>query len=144
MDMQKIIGFVIIAAALSACGTIMPTRTTTDYGPIEYGRVQSIETVPADSSGSGLGAIAGGVVGGVLGNQIGGGRGQTAATIAGAIGGALVGNELESRNKTREVYRMRVRLDHGDTVVVTQDSRENIRVGDRVRVENGQASRYYN
>jgi len=67
---------------------------------------------------------------------MGGGAGNTVATIAGALGGAIVGNEIEKTQVEGSRYRITVRLDSGSTLVV-EDTREvNLRVGDRVRVEN--------
>ena len=82
------------------------------------------------------------MLGGVLGHQIGSGRGNDAATVAGAVGGAVVGNEIEKNRNNRDVYRLRVRLDNGNTVTIAQDSIADLRAGDRVRVENDRAYRY--
>ncbi len=118
-----------------------------------YGVVQAIELLQQNTtansgiggSGIGIGAIAGAVVGGVLGNQVGGGSGQTIATVAGAAGGAYVGNEIENRQgqkKTADAYKVTVRMDSGSYQTVTQDNAAGLRVGDRVRIENGLVQRY--
>lgn len=117
-----------------------------------YGVVQAIELLQQNTtansgiggSGIGIGAIAGAVVGGVLGNQVGGGTGQTIATVAGAAGGAYVGNEIEHRQgqKTADAYKVTVRMDSGSYQTVTQDNSAGLRVGDRVRIENGLVQRY--
>lgn len=72
--------------------------------------------------------------GGVIGRQIGSGRGATGATIDGAISGGALGHQAEQKvNASR--FRTAVRLDSGSTLIV-EDSREaDLRVGDRVRVE---------
>ncbi len=112
----------------------------------QYGVVQSIDWVQQESkSGIGAGAIVGAVVGGVLGNQVGKGDGRTAATVLGAAGGAYAGNEVQKRNQqsqTQDLLRINVRLADGSRVSVTQDTTEDIRVGDRVVLRNGTASRY--
>ena len=117
-----------------------------------YGVVQAIELLQQNTtansgiggSGIGIGAIAGAVVGGVLGNQVGGGTGQTVATVAGAAGGAYVGNEIEHRQgqKTADAYKVTVRMDSGSYQTVTQGNAAGLRVGDRVRIENGLVQRY--
>ncbi len=117
-----------------------------------YGVVNSIELVQQGSaassgiggSGIGLGTIAGAVVGGVLGNQVGGGTGRTVATVAGAAGGAYVGHELENRQqqRTADIYRVVVRMDNGSYQTLTQSTTADIRVGDRVQIDNGVARRY--
>ncbi len=111
----------------------------------QYGVIDSIQVTRAPArSGPGLGAVVGGVVGGLLGNQVGGGNGKIAATAAGAIGGAVVGNQVEQNNRSEgaEMYQINVRLDNGSYVTVTQDTMNDLRVGNRVRVDNGRVYRY--
>jgi len=144
--------------ALSACGTqpnqpvyqggtsqsSYPASTGSQTNIARYGVVQSINMVQQES-GIGAGAIVGAVVGGVLGNQVGGGSGRTAATVLGAAGGAYAGNEVQRRNQqgqSGQAVSMDVRMQDGAYVTVTQDSAMDIRVGDRVVVQNGVARRY--
>ena len=111
----------------------------------QYGVIDSIQvTRGPNDTGPGLGAVVGGVVGGLLGNQVGGGNGKIAATAAGAIGGAVVGNQVQQNNRApgRDMYQISVRLDGGAFETVTQDSMNDLRVGNRVRVENGRVYRY--
>jgi outer membrane lipoprotein SlyB len=113
-----------------------------------YGVVQSIELVKQSDngiagSGIGLGTIAGAVVGGVVGNQVGSGRGNTAATVIGAAGGAYIGHELENRQQQKpDAYKVTVRLEDGSYQALTQSTNADLRVGDRVRMENGVLRRY--
>lgn len=113
----------------------------------QYGVVQSIELVQqnvASSSGVGAGTIAGAVVGGILGHQVGGGSGNTAATVLGAAGGAYLGNQMEKNQGTQQVnaYKFNIRLNNGSYQSITQTSSDDIRVGDRVQIDNGVARRY--
>lgn len=118
-----------------------PTNSSRVY--TEYGVVQSIDLVRQGGSGVGGGAILGAVVGGILGNQVGGGDGKTAATVIGAAGGAYAGNELEKRNQQKvDAFKLTIRMRDGSYQTLTQTSNADIRVGDRVRVENGVAQRY--
>jgi len=109
---------------------------------VEYGTVEAIEVYRgADDKPVNVGSLVGGVAGGVIGHQIGSGRGNTAATIAGVIGGAMIGNEIEKKQVQRSHYRITVRLESGVTLIV-EDTREvELRVGDRVRVENNHVYR---
>jgi outer membrane lipoprotein SlyB len=114
-----------------------------------YGVVQSIELVqqPAAAGSGNVGAatIAGAVVGGILGHQIGGGSGNTAATVLGAAGGAYAGNTLEKNNQaaqTVSVYKFTVRLQDGSYLTSTQTANADLRVGDRVQIDNGVLHRY--
>lgn len=144
---------------LAGCGTMNEPSSTSSSGgttPVNsggaysgYGVVQAIELIPAANtgiggSGIGVGAIAGAVVGGVLGNQVGGGTGKTVATVAGAAGGAYVGNEIEKsrQQKTADAYKVTVRMDSGAYQTVTQGDNTGLRVGDRVRIDNGFVQRY--
>ena len=96
-------------------------------------------------SGIGIGTIAGAVVGGIVGNQVGSGRGNTAATVAGVAGGAYVGHEIDKRQQhpaTSDVYQFRIRMDNGSHQTLTQTMSADIRVGDRVQIDNGVLRRY--
>jgi outer membrane lipoprotein SlyB len=106
------------------------------------GKVEAIEIYRApDNKPVNAGTLIGGIAGGVIGHQIGSGRGNTAATIAGAVGGAVVGNEIEKRQAQATRYRITVRLGSGSSVIV-EDTRDlNLRVGDRVRIEDGHIDR---
>ena len=105
----------------------------------DQGKVEAIDIyiAPNNKPVNG-GTLIGGLAGGVIGHQIGSGRGKTAATVAGAVGGAVVGNEIEKKQEqATSRYRITVRLDSGSSLIV-EDTRDlNLRVGDRVRIENG-------
>ena len=119
-----------------------PSSSSSNF--IGYGVVEDIETIRASDDGNNIaGTLIGGAVGGLLGHQVGSGKGQTAATVAGAVGGAVAGNEVQKRSQaaTREEYRVRVRLSNGTTHTVTQSSVSDIKIGDRVRVDNNRVSR---
>lgn len=112
----------------------------------EFGRVSNIDVLQSRGSGqtSGGGAVLGAVVGGLLGNQVGKGSGRAAATAVGVIGGAVAGNAIEGRNNSGdyvEGYRISVQLDHGGYRVYDVSSPGDLRIGDRVRLYNGQISR---
>ena len=114
---------------------------------VEYGRVSNVEVVRLQqpSAGPGIGAVIGGVAGAVVGSQIGGGSGRTAATVIGAVGGAVAGNAVEksrAANTTAgESYRVSVQVDNGPMRAYDMSSYGDLRIGDRVRVENGQLFR---
>jgi outer membrane lipoprotein SlyB len=142
-------------AMLAACSSypMGPTYgTTTATYPVasapmagtEYGRIVNIEYLPVGStqpSSNGiLGAVVGGVLGGVLGNQIGAGSGRTAATVLGGVAGAAVGSHL-ARNAqgatTQAGYRITMQSDQGVMRTYEVPATGDLRVGDRVRVDNG-------
>jgi len=111
------------------------------YSYNSTGVIEAIEVSHQQSNGVG-GAVIGGVVGGLLGNQIGSGSGRTAATVAGAVGGGVVGNQVQKNNSGHEVYNIRVRMNDGSLQSFAQDSTDNLRAGDRVRVDGGRVYRY--
>lgn len=123
-------------------GTAYPQSNSGGGAYTGYGVVQSIDLVRQGSTGIG-GAIVGGVVGGIIGHQVGGGQGNTAATVLGAAGGAYAGHEIEKRNQPQaDAYKFTIRMRDGSYQTVTQTSIDDIRVGDRVRIDNGVARRY--
>jgi len=138
--------FLAVAALMSGCANTdtRPVSSSSSYSRASYayGVIDVIEITRSSSDGIGAGAVIGGVVGGVLGHQVGGGTGKDVATVAGVVGGAMVGHEIEKGNKQQEAYRIRVRLDNGGYQTVTQQSINDLRVGDRVLIENDRVSRY--
>lgn len=112
---------------------------------VEYGRVSNVEVLQAQGSSqpSGVGAIVGGIAGAVVGSQIGGGSGRTAATVVGGLGGAVAGNAIErNRNgSVTETYRISVQMDNGSYRAYDMPASGQLRIGDRVRIENGQLFR---
>jgi outer membrane lipoprotein SlyB len=114
------------------------------YRDDDRGRVVAINVIPGggprEEHSTGIGTVLGGIAGGVLGHQVGSGRGNTAATIAGAAGGAYAGHEIqEHRNEraTGDMYDVTVRFDDGREDTIRQDRSNDLRVGDRVRVDHG-------
>lgn len=75
---------------------------------------------------------------------IGGGRGRTAATVVGAVAGGLAGNAVEGRMQQgyTQMYRISIQLDQGGVRAYDVSSPGDLRQGDRVRLVNGQISRY--
>lgn len=143
-----------VALAVSALSVGCATHdnrdvTSSSSNYTRYGVIDAIDSVPRKGgiggSGIGAGAVIGGVVGGVLGNQVGSGTGKTVATVVGAAGGAAVGNEIQKRRNADngdQIYQLRVRLNDGGYHTVTQADIADLRVGDRVRIENGTVYRY--
>lgn len=141
--------FLTVAALLAGCANTdtRPMSSSSSYSGAAYGVIDAIELTRGSGdgtgdSGIGAGTVIGGVVGGILGHQVGGGTGKNVATVAGAVGGAVVGHQIEKSNKQQDAYRIRVRLDNGGYQTVTQQSVNDLRVGDRVRIEGDRMSRY--
>ena len=129
------------AAPISTSSGLPTSSSSSSF--IGYGVVEDIETIKVSDDGKNItGLLIGGAVGGLLGHQVGSGKGQTAATVAGAVGGAVAGREIEKRIQAanREGHRVRVRLSNGTIYTVTQSSVSDIKIGDRVRVDNDHVS----
>lgn len=147
----------IAAATLAACssyGPTYPVSTAPTYSTVpvssypvagtEYGRIVNIEYMPVGTSASTgpniLGAVVGGLAGAALGNQIGSGGGRTAATILGGVAGAAVGNQIARNSQgvtTQAGYRITMQSDQGVIRTYEVPATGDLRVGDRVRVDNG-------
>jgi len=146
----------VAVAMLAACSSYGPSYPAYSTAPVynspaaypvagtEYGRVVNIEYLPvgtaASPNASILGAVVGGVAGGLLGSTIGAGSGRAAATVLGAVGGAAVGQHL-ARNSagvtTQAGYRITMQTDNGVMRTYEVPATGDLRVGDRVRVDNG-------
>lgn len=102
----------------------------------QLGYVDRIEVINRGAGNNATGTIIGGIIGGLIGMQIGRGTGRTAATVAGAVGGAVAGNVIEGRSRAdHETFRVTVRLDNGAMQTVIQENINDLRTGDRVRLD---------
>lgn len=132
---------------MTACTTSQPrsrsvSSTSSVSNESRMGNVSNIETFATSTRTSGGGAILGAIIGGALGNQVGKGDGRKAATVVGAVAGGVAGNAIEKRNKRDdEFYRVSVRFDNGSTAQFDYDNINDLRVGDRVKIQNGQINR---
>ncbi|MES3012877.1 MAG: glycine zipper 2TM domain-containing protein, partial [Pseudomonadota bacterium] len=103
---------------------------------------ENIGYVQVSQRPSGAGAVLGAVIGGVIGNRFGSGTGRALATGVGAVGGAVAGNAIENRNlRDGELYRVQVRFDNGSVREFDFQRIDDLRSGDRVKLEDGQLHR---
>lgn len=132
----------VVASLVSGCANT-DSRPVSSYDAparVTYGVIDNIEIIRGNNDEIGAGTVIGGIVGGVLGNQVGGGSGKDVATVAGVVGGAVVGHQVEKQNRQQEAYRIQIRLERGGYQTVTQGISD-LRVGDRVRIENNHVTR---
>ena len=111
---------------------------------VKEGRITSIQNVKIEG-GTTAGTLIGAGAGAVAGHNI--GSGSTANTL-GAIGGGLlgsaIGSNVQQRAGSKAGLNIVVKLDDGGSISVVQEvsPRENLRVGDRVKVlSNGNKTR---
>lgn len=150
-----------VAAALAGCSyssrtvaldapptyTAVPAATTIVTAPasLEFGRVSNIEYFPGGRVTSGvnvqgaiLGAVAGAVAGNLAGRAIGGSTTRDTATVLGGAAGAAIGSQAgRSVAPTDPVYRVSIQTDQGLMRIYDVPGTGDLRIGDRVRVENG-------
>lgn len=142
-------------ASVVGCATSTPMYGSNTYpatsvatypsASLEFGRVTNIEYLPVGTNAplqgnsSILGAVVGGLLGAGVGSAIGSGAGRTAATVLGGVAGAAVGSHI-ARNQagvtTAPGYRVTVQTDGGSMRTYEVSATGDLRVGDRVRVEN--------
>jgi outer membrane lipoprotein SlyB len=133
-----------VVAALSACSseprrpdTMPSVSSSSEMHTTQYGRVVDIQSTERKGVS---GRILGAVIGAAVGSQVGSGSGRAAATGVGAVGGAVAGNQVDQR-RADQVYRVSVRFDDGTTRQFDFERVDDLRVGDRVRWDNGQVYR---
>lgn len=133
----------ILATGCAVHPSTRPAPPTPSAYRVEYGQVQSIDLVRAESQTTGGGALIGGVIGAVVGRQIGSGSGRDAGTAVGAVGGAIIGNQIEKNNRgARDFYRVAIVTQSGQVRSFDYPQPGDLRVGDRVRIEGDQVYRY--
>lgn len=142
----------LLATGLSACVVAPPYQQAPQPVPmqqvqrVDTGRVAQMELIRTQerAQASGGGALIGGILGAVIGHQIGGGFGKSAATMLGGVGGAIAGNAIEGNQQPGQVhesYRVSVQGDDGSYRIFSVPVPTDLRVGDRVRMGNGQLFR---
>ncbi len=138
--------------------TSYPTATypatapaTTPVAGVEFGRVTDIQTVSMGATSATnpqvrnavVGGIIGAVVGNIAGKNISGGDYRSGTTLGGAAAGAAIGSRVGQGNTTGTAgaagpaYRVTVQTDQGAWRTYEVGATGDLRVGDRVRVENG-------
>ena len=102
---------------------------------VKMGVVEAVRQVRLEGTETGVGAASGAVVGGIAGSELGGGKGKAIGAVLGAVAGGMAGAAVEEGVTRKQGIELTVRLDSGRTIAVTQeDTGEDFRVGDRVRV----------
>ena len=133
MNKSTVIATAVIGSIVTtACETSGGARPGTALS-VQYGVVQRVEEVQADTNTGGSAAL-GGLAGLAVAAGTGGSRNQQ---LAGAAGGALLGGLIANqRAANQQLKQHTVRLNNGTSVAVITDH-HNIAVGDCVAVEQG-------
>lgn len=103
--------------------------------------VVAVHSEVREGQASGLGVVGGAVIGGLLGSQVGGGTGKKIATVGGAVAGGYAGNEIEKRQRSQTIWRVKLRQADGSlrSVELAQDPQ--VHVGEVVRWRDGRLER---
>ncbi len=139
--MKPILAIAILPLFFTSCaqqtltGDAYSRNETGQAQTVKYGRITSIRYVKIEG-GTTAGTVLGGVAGGVLGNQIGHGTGRSLATVGGAGLGAVAGSHAQKEMGSRQGLEIRVKLDEGGSISVTQEHnpKEPFHQGERVSV----------
>jgi len=131
---------VTLSAPVPVATTVAPTVVTQPVAVVEFGRVTNIEFMQSGTTSSSInvpGAVVGGVAGAVAGSALSGGR--DAATVLGGVAGAAIGSQVGRPTTTTvsSAYRVTIQTDSGGYRTYDVPATGDLRVGDRVRVENG-------
>lgn len=132
--------------------TTYPSVGSAPAAATEFGRVTDIQTVSMGATSATnpnvRNAVVGGVIGAVVGNVIGknvnSGDNRTGATVLGGAAGAAIGSGMgrntpntASSGAGGPAYRVTVQTDQGLLRTYEVGATGDLRVGDRVRIENG-------
>ena len=151
-----------LAASLGACAYNPPPYAPVGAYPgagypvavapvaTEYGRVTNIQFYQAGPAAAGqnvggavIGAVAGALVGNMVGRSLGGVSARDTSTVLGGVGGAVIGSQTgRVPGPATPVYRITVQSDRGVMRFFDVPSPGDLRIGDRVRVDNGVISHY--
>ncbi|HSV34839.1 MAG TPA: glycine zipper 2TM domain-containing protein [Ramlibacter sp.] len=143
-----------LAALLAACGSVPLSGPVSSYpstypsapATLEYGRVTNIEFFQGGTTARGvnvpgaiIGAVAGAVIGNVAGRSVGGSSTRDTAAVLGGVAGAAIGSQAGQggTTTTSPVYRVSIQTDQGVMRTYDVPATGDLRIGDRVRVENG-------
>ncbi len=135
-----------VTAVITLAGCANPSASSGvyTYGQAQREQVTYMGTVLGvrdviiqPESSTGVGTIAGAAIGGVAASTIGGGTGRTLATIVGGLAGGLAGTAVEREATRKKGYEITVRLDSGETRVITQEADVPVHAGQRVQIITG-------
>jgi outer membrane lipoprotein SlyB len=130
------------ACASSNSGSVYSRDDARKVQTVKLGVVESVRSVKLEGTKSPVGTVAGAAVGGVAGGSIGHGNGSVLGAVIGAVAGGLAGSAIEEGVTRKDALEITVKIDGGGLVAIVQESDEQFRAGERVRlIENGETTR---
>jgi outer membrane lipoprotein SlyB len=137
-----ILSIFLAACASSNSGSVYSRDDARRVQTVKMGIVESVRSVKLEGTKSPVGTVAGAAVGGVAGGSIGRGSGSIVGAVIGAVAGGLAGSAIEEGVTRKDALEITVKIDGGALVAIVQESDEQFRAGDRVRlIENGETTR---
>ena len=144
--MRQTIFLLVLAAALSGCGTnhspdIYATNAVQQANKVDAGIVVGYREVMISANGT-TGAVTGGAAGGVLGSQVGtSGFDQALGGVVGTAIGSIIGNTVEHVTGDTKGWEYIIRKGNGDLLSVTQVEAKPLALGQKVLVIAGAQAR---
>ena len=140
--MQTIKIIIALSIAIILLGGCVPDRSTKIYTSgealqaedVEEGIVESTEPATIRKDGTVVGTIGGAVIGGIAASTLGGGKGRDIFTTGGIILGSLLGDLFEKGVTDQNAFKIVVKLNSGQKIVIVQKADVTFEKGERVNV----------
>ncbi|RKZ40174.1 MAG: hypothetical protein DRQ49_09250 [Gammaproteobacteria bacterium] len=140
--MQTIKIIIALSIAIILLGGCVPDRSTKIYTSgealqaedVDEGVVESTEPATIRKDGTVIGTIGGAVIGGIAASTLGGGKGRDIFTTGGIILGSMLGDLFEKGVSDQNAFKIVVKLDSGQKIVVVQKADVTFEKGERVNV----------
>ncbi len=130
------------ACASSNSGSVYSRDDARKVQTVKTGVVESVRQVKLEGTKTPIGTIAGGAVGGIAGSSVGHGNGSAIVAVIGAVIGGIAGSAAEEGLTRKDALEITVKIDGGALVAIVQESEEQFKAGDKVRlIQNGGTTR---
>ena len=130
------------ACASSNSGSVYSRDDARKVQTVKTGVVESVRQVKLEGTKTPIGTIAGGAIGGIAGSSVGNGSGSAIVAVIGAVIGGIAGSAAEEGLTRKDALEITVKIDGGAMVAIVQESTEQFKAGDKVRlIQNGGTTR---
>ncbi len=131
-----VLGFAVMlgGCTLPSSGRLVDRREAGQMRRPEMGTVERAQPVVLSGQRSQIGTLGGAAVGHASATNVGAGAGNEIARAGGAVVGAIAGDAVEEAVTRTNAFEYTIKMDSGQTVVVTQAANPSFNTGDRVRL----------
>lgn len=128
--------FILAACASEQGGEVYSRDQVRQVQHFKIGVVESMHKVRIEGTKTPIGSTAGAVVGGIAGSGAAQGKTGQVATVLGAVVGGITGAAAEEAYTRENGIEYAIKLEDGSHISVVQaaNDKEDIKVGDKVRV----------